>query len=67
MRFVLRRTHGGEGMHCGGHGVGTPLASLPSLSPGGVAPAARRPASVHALATVVALQTSHALSSRLAS
>jgi hypothetical protein len=66
MRFVLRRTRGGEGMHCGGYGVGTPLASRPSLSPGGVAPAPRRPASARALATVVALQTACALSSRFA-
>ena len=56
-----------KGMNCGGHGVGTPLAFRPSLSPGGVAPAARRPASVHALATVVVPQTAYALPSRLAS
>ena len=44
-------------MSCGGHGVGTPSPFRPSLSPGGVAPAPRRPASAHALptfATVVA-------------
>jgi hypothetical protein len=63
----LRRTLGGEGMNCGGHGVGTPLASRPSLSPGGVAPAARRPPCVHGLPTVVMLQTKSALPSRLAS
>lgn len=44
MRFVLLRTRGGKGMHCGGHGV----------------------ASVHALPTVVALQTGRALPSRFA-
>jgi hypothetical protein len=41
----------GEGMNCGGHGVGTPSPFRPSLSPGGVARAARRPSSVHALPT----------------
>jgi hypothetical protein len=43
---------GGEDMSYGGHGVGTPLASRPSLSPGGVARAARRPSSAHALPTL---------------
>gem|GEM_PF-4379302 len=36
-------------MNCGGHGVGTPSPFRPSLSTGGVARAARRPSSVHAL------------------
>ena len=40
---------GGEGMNCAGHGVGTPSPFRPSLSPGGVARAARWPASVRAL------------------
>ena len=39
-------------MNCAGHGVGTPLGSRPSLSPGGVAPAARWPSSAHPLPTV---------------
>src|SRR5579864_2722917 len=38
-------------MGCGGHRVGTALPSRPSLSPGGVAPAARWPASAHPLPT----------------
>jgi hypothetical protein len=45
--------HGGEGMACAGHGVVTPSPSRPSLTPGGVAPAARRPRSGHALPTWV--------------
>ena len=42
---------GGEGVGYGGHGVGTPSPFRPSLSPGGVAPAARWPASAHTLPT----------------
>jgi hypothetical protein len=67
MTFVLRRTHGGEGMNCGGDGVGTPSPFRPSLSPGGVARAPRRPSSVHALASVVVHLATDALTSRLAS
>jgi hypothetical protein len=52
--------HGGEGMACAGHGVVTPSPSRPSLSPGGVAPAPRRPSSAHALPTL------HRFSSRFA-
>ncbi len=44
-------------MNGGGHGVGTPLASRPSLSPGGVARAPRRPSSVHALPSLGAFST----------
>jgi hypothetical protein len=54
---MSRAAHGGEGMNCAGHGVGTPSPFRPSLSPGGVAPAARRPRSVHALPTLVVPQT----------
>ena len=40
---------GGEGMNCRGHGGGTPSPFRPSLSPGGVARAPRRPSSVDAI------------------
>src|ERR1700726_2827213 len=42
---------GGEAMGCAGHGVGTPSPFRPSLSPRGVAGAARWPGSAHALPT----------------
>jgi hypothetical protein len=59
--------HGGEGMACAGHGVVTPSPSRPSLSPAGVAGAARRPRSSNALPTLVVPLSGPALSSRFAS